>query len=89
VVEEVYKVCVGGEEQRAHGCWCRHDFGGALIVILMARIFREVSSVTGGKVPVHFKVVVSQEHEAVDEERPHVLNIIKVDYNVVAAGVLY
>jgi hypothetical protein len=55
----------------------------------MARIFRELSSVTGGKVPVHFKVVVSQEHEAVDEERPHVLNIIKVDYNVVAAGVLY
>ena len=29
-----------------------------------------VSSMAGGKVPVHFKVVASEEYEAVDEEMP-------------------
>jgi hypothetical protein len=29
-----------------------------------------MSSVASGEVPVHFKVVLSEEYEAVDEERP-------------------
>ena len=41
----------------------------------MARILEAVSSVASGEVPVHFKVVVSEEYEAVDEERPHALSI--------------
>jgi hypothetical protein len=39
-------------------------------VVLVARIFGAVSSVTDGEVPIHFKVVVSGEYEAVDEEGP-------------------
>jgi hypothetical protein len=41
----------------------------------MARILEAVSSMAGCEVPVHFKVVVSEEYEAVDEERPHALSI--------------
>ena len=42
----------------------------ALFVALVSRILGAVSSVAGGEVPVHFKVVVSEEYEVVDEERP-------------------
>ena len=42
----------------------------------------------GGKVPVHFKVVASEEYEAVDEKRPHALSV-KGGCTGAAAGVFY
>ena len=42
----------------------------------------------GGKVPVHFKVVASEEYVAVDEERPpH--RVLKVAALVMCAGAFY
>jgi hypothetical protein len=43
--------------------WLRLGVGGALNVVLVARILGAVSSVMGDKVPVHFKVVVFKEYE--------------------------
>jgi hypothetical protein len=60
--------------------WCSY----ALSAVSVARILGAVSSVTGGKVPVHFKVVVSEEYEKSSRLKrwmrraPHAL-IVQVD----------